>query len=153
TGALHWRERLATIVETMREMSRQTDPQAMVRTYGARIRKLLPADGSVSLSRRDLSAPQFRVTRFSGWTEVVNPWQERDELPVLKGGLLADLIYSDEPHLIHDLKLRAGDPATPYLEGQRSLMVLPLYDKGVALNMVVVARREPNAFDPDRFPE
>ena len=35
-------ERLAYIVDTMREMSMQTDAQEMVRSYGARVRSLLP---------------------------------------------------------------------------------------------------------------
>ena len=43
-----WRQRLALIVETMREMSRQTDPQAMVRAYGERIRELRPVDRRLS---------------------------------------------------------------------------------------------------------
>ena len=48
---------MAIIVQMMREMSSQTDPQAMVRAYGEHIRTLLPVDGSVSLSRRELAAP------------------------------------------------------------------------------------------------
>ncbi len=38
-----WQERLAYIVDAMREMSLQTDAQEMVRSYGTRVRKLLPA--------------------------------------------------------------------------------------------------------------
>src|SRR5215831_12927061 len=62
-----WEERLALIVDTMREMSRQTDPQAMVRAYRARVRQIMPADRSLSLSRRDLTAPLYRITRSSTW--------------------------------------------------------------------------------------
>jgi sigma-B regulation protein RsbU (phosphoserine phosphatase) len=45
------------------------------------------------------------------------------------------------------------DPAADYLAGHRSLMAIPLFDQGVALNMVVRLRKEPLAFPKDRLPE
>ena len=78
------------IVETMREMSLQADPQAMVRAYGARMRQIMPADRWISLSRRDLESPQYRITRSSTWTEEVNPWKEKDAAaPSSTGGCWA----------------------------------------------------------------
>ena len=50
---LPWNERLGIIVETMREMSRQTDPQVMGEIYTQRMRKLMPSGRFVSLSRRN----------------------------------------------------------------------------------------------------
>ncbi len=148
-----WQARLAQVVETMREMSRQTDPQEMNRAYRARMRHLLPVDGVVSLSRRGLTAPRFRVTRSSRWKEEINPWKEQHRLPLLEGGLLAELIYSDEPRLMGSLELSPADPAREYLEGHGSLAAIPLYDQGVALNMVVLLRKQPAAFVPEQFPE
>jgi sigma-B regulation protein RsbU (phosphoserine phosphatase) len=148
-----WQDRLALIVETMREMSRQTEPQAMMRAYRARVRQLVPADRSVSLSRRDLTPPRYRITRSTTWTDEVNPWKDVDRLPLHQGGLLAELVYGDEPRLIDDLQIAADDPAAEYLAGQRSLMAIPLYDRGVALNMVVLMRQEPGAFDRQQFPQ
>jgi sigma-B regulation protein RsbU (phosphoserine phosphatase) len=139
----------------MREMSLQTDPQELVRVYGNRIRQLYPADRSVSLSRRELAPPYVRVTRYSGWKEGHNPWLEKEKLPVLTGGLMAELIYGDEPAIIDDLLpvLADDDPAYEYLQGMSSLMALPNYDQGAALNMVVLMRKEPGAFDRESLPE
>jgi sigma-B regulation protein RsbU (phosphoserine phosphatase) len=137
----------------MREMSRQEDPQEMVRSYGKRIRTLLPSDGNISLSRRDLKWPAFRITRYSGWNESINPWKETSRLPLLSGGLLAELLYADEPVIIDDIQVAADDPAHEYLEGMRSMMAIPLFDKGVSLNMVVLLRKEQADFDRDRLPE
>jgi len=147
-----WRSRLNVIVETMREMSRQTDPQAMVAAYVKRMRQLLPADASISLSRRDLPAPQYRITRFSGWPEPVNPWKQQDRLPVFDRGRLGELLYGDEPRIIQHLDVAEDDPAAEYLAGQQSLLAIPLYDQGVALNMVVIMRRKPEAFSPESLP-
>jgi len=148
-----WQERLDYIVATMREMSRQTDPQAMVAAYVARVREILPSDRMLSLSRRDLPPPRYRITRSSTWDQPINPWKEPHRLPLLEGGLLAELIYGDEPRILDDLHVARDDPARDYLEGMGSLMALPLYDRGVAANMVVVLRKAPAAFDREDLPE
>lgn len=57
-----WRLRLRDIVDIMKEMSRQTDPQKMVKRYGARMREKFPWDGFVSLSRRGIAYPWYRIT-------------------------------------------------------------------------------------------
>jgi sigma-B regulation protein RsbU (phosphoserine phosphatase) len=146
-------ERMDLVVATMRELSRQTDPLEMGRLYGKRMRKILPLDRSVSISRRNLRQPYFRVTRSSTWQTQPNPWKEVDALPVFKGGLCAELLYGDEPRLFDDLEIDPADPMAEYLEGQRSVMAIPMYDQGVALNMVLLMRKEPGAFDPRPFPE
>jgi len=150
-----WQERLAIIDKAMREMSLQDDPQAMVKTYGKRIRQLMPAGRWLSLSRRGLEPPRYRITRSSTWTHAVDPWKEKNRLPLLEGGLLGELIYGDEPRLIDDIMplLAPDDPAIEYLAGVRSLMAIPHYDQGTAINMVVLMEDEPGAFDPETFPE
>jgi len=147
-----WEEQIAYAVETVRELSRQKDPQEMVRHYGQRVRKSLPVDGSASLSRRGLAAPQFRITRSSRWEKPVNPWREKDRLPLLAGGLLAELIWSDEPRIIDDLHVAPDDPAHEYLAGYGSLLALPLYDGGSSLNMVVLLRRSQGSFGTEDIP-
>jgi sigma-B regulation protein RsbU (phosphoserine phosphatase) len=151
--ALDWRQRLTLVVETMKEMSEQTDPQEMSRAYGRRMRALRPTDRFVSLSRRDLRHPWFRVTRCSLWKEDINPWKQKDRLPLLQGGLFAELLYSDEPRLFEDVKVPDDDPAAEYVAGMGSMLAIPMYDQGVALNMIVVMRKEANAFPPEQVPE
>lgn len=148
-----WPRRLAAIVDMMREMSLQTDAQAMVRTYASRIRELMPVDGAVSLSRRGLESPQYRITRSTLWTEEVNPWKQPDRLPLMSGGLLSELIYGDAPRIIDELRVDAKDPAHEHISGHRSLMAIPLFDGGTALNMVVLMRRQPKGFDPEDLPD
>ena len=89
-----WQERLDFIVDMMRDMSRHTDPQAMVRAYAERIEQILAVDRRLSLSRRGLEAPQYRITRSTTWDGDINPWTEKDRLPLFEGGLLARLIHA-----------------------------------------------------------
>jgi sigma-B regulation protein RsbU (phosphoserine phosphatase) len=149
----NWRERLAIVVQTMREISRETDPQAMVRAYGTRVRQLRPVDGFVALSRRDLDPPWYRITRSSLWKEEINPWKQKHLLPVLQGGLLGELIYGDEPRIIDELDVKPDEPGAQHLTGYRSLVAIPNFDHGVALNMVISLRKEPHAFRREEFPE
>ncbi|QDV38637.1 PP2C family protein-serine/threonine phosphatase [Tautonia plasticadhaerens] len=148
-----WHQRLDVVVSMMREMSLQSDPEAIVRTYGEKMASLLHSDRRLSLSRRGLDFPRFRVTRYSGWDDPINPWTQKDRLPILEGGLLAELIYADEPRIVNDLRISPDDPAFPYLDGMRSLMALPNYDQGQGLNLVLALRADPDAFDPETLPE
>lgn len=145
--------RLDLTVDVMRELSRATDPQAMYRVYARRMADIFPTTRQISLSRRGLQAPQFRITRFNLWNEEVNPWIDAHKLPLAEGGLFADLLYAGRPTVVPDLHIPDHDPAAMYLEGQRSLLAIPLFDEGEAVNMVVVTRETPNAFPPQRLPE
>ena len=106
-----------------------------------------------SNAKRYVGAGISSPARFSGWTESINPWTQKERLPLLEGGLLADLVYGDEPRIVNDLHVDPEDPAAPYLEGMRSLMALPNYDQGQGLNFVLALRAEPDAFDPETLPE
>src|SRR5205807_215530 len=131
-----WRERLDLIVETMRDMSRHTDPQEMVRAYGERIGHLIPDVRRLSLSRRGLDFPRYRITRSTTWKEDINPWRNREKLPLFEGGILARLIYGGEPVMLDDFEPAADEPAGEYLSGFRSLLAIPMYDQGESVNMV-----------------
>ncbi len=149
-----WQERLAQIMETMRELSTQTDPQSMVHEYYERMRQVNPhIDRRLSMSRRGLTYPQFRITRYSEWDVEINPWKETARLPLLSGGILAELIYGNEARIINDLVVSPDDPAVEYLSEQRSLQALPLMDQGLSLNMSLHTRRVPDGFSYERLPE
>jgi sigma-B regulation protein RsbU (phosphoserine phosphatase) len=137
----------------MRELSRQTDPQLMVQTYSQRVRMVLPTDAFLALSRRGLEAPRHRITRSSLWDEPINPWKQPDRLPIFDRGLLGRLIYGDEPVIIDDLQVEPDDPAASFLTGNRSLVAVPVYDGGVAINMTILLKKEPAAFNPEELPE
>jgi sigma-B regulation protein RsbU (phosphoserine phosphatase) len=150
---LNWEERLSAVMEMMREMSQQTDPQRMVEQYRERMKRFRKIDLSLSLSRRDLPHPKVRITRSTAWEESINPWREPEKLPVIEGGILSELIYGDEPRVMNDFAVSPDDPAARYLNGFSSLAAIPLLDQGVSLNMVVHLRREPGSFDPEMLPE
>ncbi|QDU21218.1 PP2C family protein-serine/threonine phosphatase [Urbifossiella limnaea] len=154
TESRNWRGRLAASVELMRALSRSSDPQEMYGLFSRRMDELFPVTRRLSLSRRGLRPPEYRVTRCSLWKDAANPWTEPERLPVHRGGVLAELLYADEPRLIPDLRLLDDDdPAVVYLAGQRSVLVIPHFEQGLAVNAIVLAREEPDAFSRDQLPD
>jgi sigma-B regulation protein RsbU (phosphoserine phosphatase) len=155
-GPRNWRARLAISVDLMRELSRYTDPDETYQVFARRMTQLYPTARQLSLSRRGLHRPEFRVTRFNLWDQSVNPYRHPETLPVCRGGLLADLLYADEPRVIDDLEaieLAPGDPAGEFLRGQRSLLSIPLFEHGTAQSLMVVTRADPRAFPREQVPE
>jgi sigma-B regulation protein RsbU (phosphoserine phosphatase) len=148
-----WQERLDQVILTMREMSSHTDPQEMVRAYGKRIREMIPINSSISLSRRNLAPPHYRITRASKWNTNINPWKEPEKLPIMQGGLLGELLYAGQPRIIDDLHISPDDPAAEFFTGSRSLVAIPHFDMGEAPNMVVMLREQPYGFDREELPE
>lgn len=147
-----WREQLAIIDALMRDVSRQTEPQELVRIYAEGVKQLSARDRIVSVSRRGHQHPEFRVTRSSTWTTTIDPWRDRDKLPLLRGGLLGDLLYANEPRLILDLNPDPADPGYEYLKGMRALATLPQYENGEALNMAIMMYTDPDQVDHDAYP-
>lgn len=131
-----WQEELAIIDATMKAISGVTDPEELMGIYWDGIGQLVAIDDFVSVSRRSMEPPFYLITRSSRFAESFNPWTEREKLPRLSGGLLGEILYSNQPVIIEDLpsRLSPDDPAYFYLEGFQSLVALPQYDNGEALN-------------------
>jgi phosphoserine phosphatase RsbU/P len=138
--------RLQRIDRLVREMSHLDDPDRLIRVFGEQSGALFQHDGLVTISRRGLDAPRFRVTRSWRWREAVNPWAEAERLPVLEGGLLSRLLYAGTPVLLNDFPLGPEDPGREHLEGMRSLIAAPGYDQGQPVYLILALRSEPDAF-------
>ena len=135
------------IVDMVREISRQTDPQNIITIFRKQARRLYGGDSTLSLSRRDLETPHFRITRSTRWQENIDPWKQADRLPKFSGGLLAELIYSNELKVLSDVSVDAHDPAFEYLQDARALVYLPLFEQGEAVNGVVRMSHQRTGFD------
>jgi sigma-B regulation protein RsbU (phosphoserine phosphatase) len=136
-----WREELAIIDRTMKAISGVTDPEELVEIYWDGIGELVGMGDYVSISRRNIPAPEYLITRSSRFEQQLNPWTQRDQLPRMQGGLLGEIVYnSDGPVIIEDLqsRLRQDDPAWFYLQGFERAVALPQYDGGEPLNATLM---------------
>ncbi len=148
-----WQKRLDEVTEMMREMSSQSDPQKMVQRYSERMRRMFPVQAFISISRRGIEAPGFMVTRASVWEEDLDPWLNRDKLPVYESGILQRLLYAGEPAYIPNPQFDENDPALKYLGTSKVLISIPSFDDGEAINMVVMGIEDPDSFDPVDLPD
>ncbi len=147
------RARLELVVETMREASRHDDPQTMVKAFADRMREWIAWDGMISLSRRGVVPPAYRIARASVWKEELDPWKDRKRLPVRTGGLLGRIMDRHAPVLIDDLRVDLDDPARELLEPFGSLVAIPVFDQGTAQNVVIWLRNAKAAFPEEDLPE
>ncbi len=150
-----WAQRLGIITTMMREVSRMTNPEDMVDVYGTWVQAIQPVDRFVAVSRRDLIQPYYRITRSGLWEErgiEINPWKQRNQLPMFDRGILGDLIYAQKPMLFDNLDVPEGDPAYEHLVGCKSMYAIPQFENGVAINMIVALKKEPDYFDREEMP-
>jgi sigma-B regulation protein RsbU (phosphoserine phosphatase) len=125
----------------------------MLTTYADEVRRFLRVGRTIGISRRNLKRPYYRLVRSTARKRQPDPWKNPESLPLLKGGLLGELLYAGIPRVIRRIRLRDDDPGAPYLAGEQSLMALPQYEQGRPLDMVFLLRKKPSAFSPSELPE
>jgi sigma-B regulation protein RsbU (phosphoserine phosphatase) len=141
--------RLQRLDALVKEMSIQEDPDRLIRAFNRHSDMIVHRDAWVSVSRRDLEAPWYRVTRSWLWKEVINPWTEVHRLPLLNCGLLGQLLYAGKPLIVNRLEVARDDPAREHLQGMQALACAPGYDLGKPVNLAVLLRHEPDSFNSE----
>lgn len=141
--------RLQRLDALVKEISIEEDPERLIRVFTRQSDMVVQRDGLLTVTRRGVQKPQYRITRSHRWPVGVNPWTESHLLPVRTGGILGKLLYAGVPVLVNDLEISTDDPAFDHLEGMRSLACAPAYDKGLPVDMVAIMRREGGAFSPE----
>jgi sigma-B regulation protein RsbU (phosphoserine phosphatase) len=153
SGEGSWEERLAHIVGTVRELSHAFEPQAMVERYAERMQDFMPARRLLTATRRGFEPPRYGFARLRSWEEKAELPHIPSALEEMEGGLLGELLFAGEPRIIEELCVAPDDPAARDLAGQGSLIAIPVFEHGVAVEMVIHTRDRPHAFNPERFPE
>lgn len=149
---------IAIMVDAMRAVSRETEPNRVLYQFGSRLRKIKPVDVFVSVSQRNLAPGEYKITRMFRTAELYdsltldeadreqNPWRDWNHLPIHRAGFIGDVIEIGEPRLFQHLDLR-GDPAFgDELADMGSCMAIPLFDNGEAVNWSVQFRADPQGF-------
>jgi sigma-B regulation protein RsbU (phosphoserine phosphatase) len=149
-------EELHVIDALMKDISDVTDPNELVEMYSNGMDRIFPVDHWVSLSRRgvDESKGEYLITRSHKLPAGLNPWRDRAKLPLLRGGILGEVVYAEKPTIITDLskRLRPDDPAYEHLEGLEVLVSLPNYEKKRSINVGCFLFPKGVQFDVSRVP-
>jgi sigma-B regulation protein RsbU (phosphoserine phosphatase) len=148
----HGNERLERTVDLVRDLSHLFDPAEMARQCLERLAKLAPASRLLLLTRRGFEGGRFGVAELASLAErttVGGP----EGLRAVDEGLLAELMADAAPLILDDFEVGSGDPGADFLEGQRSLAAIPIFERGDTVEKVVLASDRPHAFPEDLLAE
>lgn len=145
-------------MQMVRDLSRASDAREVLRIFGEGLVKLNGPRGYVSLSTRGLKPGQYKITRlFVNDQEFAlhahDPWRDWATLPTHSGGFFGDVIRNPAPQLIHHLFLKNDPVVGDTLCKYGSMMAVPLFENGEALNWAIVFRTGPEAFTVQELEE
>lgn len=144
--------KIPAYLEMALALSRATMPQEVLRAFihamadvhGHRGRMVLSTSGlqpgqyrlSPLMRIADAAYQQQRVSAVTGTEDKVQAqWffgVNEAEVPILEGGLLGDIVASQQPALLHDLELPAEEIVDPAMAEFRSMLAVPMYFTGAA---------------------
>src|SRR5713226_3620868 len=93
--------RLERLDALVKELSVQEDPEQLIRVFDRQADMIFRRDGLVTISRRDLEAPWYRITRSWRWKEDVYFPTDGHRLLPASGGLLGQLLYAGKPAVLN----------------------------------------------------
>ncbi len=146
-------ERIGPILELVASISKATEPGEVLRVFSHGIAQLRGPFGYISLSTRDLANGDYRITRLHTPEEMAmlgaeRAWPPRSRLPVHRGGFLGEVIREPHPVLVtHNLNVPHDPVLGNALDRYQSMMALPLFDGGEALNWAILLSDRPHAYD------
>jgi len=142
---------IQSTIQMMRALSLSADADELTQVVFNHMRHTASMNRAVVINRLDLAAPRYRVAQYTDWDAQQRRFVESQPNDVREGGLLAQLLYAGELHLIADLSIAASEPAGDLLRGQKALLAFPLFDKGHATGTIILLSAEPLDCSPSEL--
>ncbi|MFN0131863.1 MAG: PP2C family protein-serine/threonine phosphatase [Phycisphaerales bacterium] len=148
-------KRLDIIRDMIVRASTARVPGEVARIWATQYWKVRPVDVMVTVSRRGCGPEEYRITgirhlrdMMSGEVASAIPDVPRPfaDLPIHRGGLVGTLVAEPIPRLLTDLEANEDPVLGGAVAGLRSVLAIPIYDQGEALNWTLQFRKEPDGF-------
>lgn len=138
-------------MELSRELSTATEPTEVQRIFWRGLRAVNPSDGYLSLSTRALDGGRYRITRQALDPDNLappsgDPWRDFDRIPVHRGGILGEIVADESPKLFQEMRIASDPVLGDALKPFGSLLAMPLFDQGRALNWAITLKRDPYGY-------
>lgn len=159
--------RVESLTSVLRDVSEVKDPAQMLQHFGPWVGQRFPRDGFLSVSVRDLPKGMYKITRTITNTRnpmniprdetPADPWTQWQNLPTHQGGIIGEIIASEDPCIITDVDF-ASDPVLGGVLGRdaavlRTISAIPAFDDGLALNWALSLHRTTDWSDLSSFVE
>jgi len=149
---------IARLTDLLRRSSRATEPAEMLSILGPWLRGLRHSDFFITVSRRGLGEGEYKITRvIERPSEVTrrgensNPWRDWSKITSHTGGLVGELLANDHPQLVSNLAVDDDPVLGIAVRSMRSVLAIPNYDNGEALNWAIFFRTDPEGWEPDEI--
>ncbi len=145
--------RIPVLMGMVGALSEAEGPQDVLKAFSNR-EELYGPRGYASVSIRGLPPGKYRVTPIldlAGRYDLVSadPLLNGNVLPVHSGGFFGEVIRWTTPQLVHHLEVPDDPVVGAALAPYRSLMVIPIFDKGEPVNWILFMRKDPEGFTVD----
>jgi sigma-B regulation protein RsbU (phosphoserine phosphatase) len=148
---------IARLTGLLRESSAATEPADLLRILGPWFGGQGRYDLLVTVSKRNLPDGEYKITRVidrpdrvEQLAQRINPWRDWTKTPTHRGGFLGRVIAEEQPQLYLDLDI-ADDPVLGVgVREMRSVLAIPNFDGGRALNWAFFFRRDPAGRSADQ---
>lgn len=142
---------IGVFLDMVRRISLAQQPQQVMQAFSNAMRQAFGDSALVTVTCRGLKPGQYKVTRQIDYDDVNrvptdDPWRQRDHLPTVSGGLIGQLITEGKPTLLTRLDAPHDPVLGDWLAQFKSMMAIPAFIEGTAMNWAIVLRREPDAF-------
>lgn len=150
-------KRLDIIRDMIVRASTAKAPGEVARIWATQYWKVRPVDVMVTASRRGCEPDEYRITGVRHLRDMISGEVARQipdvprpytDLPIHRGGLVGSLVAEPVPRLLSGLDADDDPVLGTALAGMRSVIAVPIYDQGQALNWTLQFRAEPDGFDP-----
>ena len=137
-------QRIPRILDLLGSIPSFQDPHELVKHFVRSMNRAYNHRSYVQIANRGLPAGQYRIQHIlgEGGKVIVEYRADISTTPISRGGILAELVATPTPKLLHDVDLSRE----PLLDGKlgryRSLMAVPVISVDVPIDWVVLLETE-----------
>jgi sigma-B regulation protein RsbU (phosphoserine phosphatase) len=132
--------RIPRLVNLLRSIPEFQDPHELVKHFVGSMNRAYSTRSYIQISNRGLPPGEYRIQHILGEAgrNIIQYRADAALAPISRGGLLAQIVATPEPKLLHDVDLSRE----PLLDGKlgryRSLMAVPVLATEVPIDWVVI---------------
>jgi len=133
-------QRIPRILDLLQSIPNFADPHELVKHFVRAMNRAYTHRSYIQISNRGLPAGEYRIQHIlgEGGKVIVDYLPDIATTPISRGGLLAELVATPEPKLLHDVDLSHEPSLDGKLGRYRSLMAVPVVSIDVPIDWVVL---------------